>query len=217
MGLNLNQKISAIQTDESLYVAKDQNNGKQNYKYFNEDGLYSAIKPLLKKYGIRVKLTQTGAGEYFQDKGQWCFKAPGELQLIDIETGDIDSTDCEIDGGNFEYSKARTTAKTNTMKYELQKVFLLSSDDSLDVDSNKYQKQQENARKEQEKPKVVFTKDMEAVLKEIASDSQLGKDLKQKIVINLDGKPFRPENLKVIQNDTDLMNELMKMLESKEK
>lgn len=163
-------KLVAIQTE--LKAPKNLYNNFGKYSYRNAEGIQEALKPLLKKYGAFVILSD----DISEVGGRIYVKATAKLQ--DAESSDsIEVTafareaadkkgmdDAQITGATSSYAR----------KYALNGLFLL--DDTKDADTDEYHEQTQT-----QKP----TKKAQAAKKVPAADQ---------IICQRCGKPIQPFN-----------------------
>lgn len=137
--VGLLKKLTSVQS--ALKVPKDMYNSFGKYKYRSAEGILEALKPLLKKNGLTLKLSD----EVVQVGNRFYVMATATVS--DVETGistDVtsyareDETKKGMDG-----SQISGTASSYARKYALNGLFLI--DDSKDADTDEYRQQQDTA------------------------------------------------------------------------
>ena len=137
--IGLLKKLTSVQS--ALKVPKDMYNSFGKYKYRSAEGILEALKPLLKKNGLTLKLSD----EVVQVGNRFYVMATATVS--DVETGistDVtayareDETKKGMDG-----SQISGTASSYARKYALNGLFLI--DDSKDADTDEYRQQQDAA------------------------------------------------------------------------
>ena len=137
--VGLLKKLTTVQS--ALKVPKDMYNSFGKYKYRSAEGILEALKPLLKKNGLTLKLSD----EVVQVGSR--FYVMATATVTDVETGlstdttayaREDETKKGMDG-----SQISGTASSYARKYALNGLFLI--DDSKDADTDEYRQQQDAA------------------------------------------------------------------------
>lgn len=148
--LTLQQAISAIQSNMHSVLEMSGRNSmykSSDGKYFTESDVYAILKPLMEKYGltawIEAKDESKAEIKYIEHQKSWSYQREGYLivsktttqKVRDEERNVVEKIQIPIDiiGAHNEYQKCRGTAMTYTQKYELAKLFWLSTDE-LDAD-----------------------------------------------------------------------------------
>ena len=141
--LNIKEKLTCIQSE--LKAPKDQYNSFGKYNYRNAEDIQKALKPLEKKYNVATIIFDTVEAI----GGRIYVKATA--RLIDCESDAFIETtayarEAETKKG---MDDAQVTGATSSYarKYALNGLFML--DDTKDVDSEEYQKQKQEATKQQ--------------------------------------------------------------------
>jgi hypothetical protein len=141
--LNIKEKLTCIQSE--LKAPKDQYNSFGKYSYRNAEDIQKALKPLEKKYNVATIIFDTVEAI----GGRIYVKATA--RLIDCESDEFIETtayarEAETKKG---MDDAQVTGATSSYarKYALNGLFML--DDTKDVDSEEYQKQKQEAAKQQ--------------------------------------------------------------------
>lgn len=147
--MTIYEKLLAIQTE--LNAPKNLFNKFGGYSYRNCEGIFEAVKPLLKKYGCTMKVSDS----IYMVDGRYYVMATATI--IDIETGDresvtADAREAETKKGMDE-SQITGTASSYARKYALNGLLLI--DDAKDADTDEYHKQthQDNIKSEAEMAK----------------------------------------------------------------
>lgn len=143
---NISEKLVAIQTE--LKAPKNLYNSFGKYAYRNAEGIQEALKPLLKKYGVFVTLSDDIADV----GGRIYVKATAKIQdMTSSESIEVTAyareaetkkgmDDAQITGATSSYAR----------KYALNGLFLL--DDTKDADTDEYH-EQTNQNSAQKQPK----------------------------------------------------------------
>ena len=133
--MNIYEKLSAVQ--QELKAPKDKKNTFAGYTYRSAEGILEAVKPLLKKYGLNLILSD----EIVQEGGRTYVKAtawamdPEERQDVKVTAY---AREAEEKKG-LDVSQVTGTASSYARKYALNGLLLI--DDTKDPDTDEYQKQ----------------------------------------------------------------------------
>lgn len=137
--VGLLKKLASVQS--ALKVPKDMYNSFGKYKYRSAEGILEALKPLLKKNGLALKLSD----EVVQIGNR--FYVMATATVTDVETGlstDVTAYAREDESKKgMDGSQISGTASSYARKYALNGLFLI--DDSKDADTDEYRKQQDAA------------------------------------------------------------------------
>jgi hypothetical protein len=137
--VGLLSKLASVQSE--LKVPKDMYNSFGKYKYRSAEGILEALKPLLKKNGLALKLSD----EVVQIGSR--FYVMATATVTDVETGlstDVTAYAREDESKKgMDGSQISGTASSYARKYALNGLFLI--DDSKDADTDEYHKQQSAA------------------------------------------------------------------------
>ena len=126
-----------------LKVPKSQYNSFGKYNYRSQEDILEAVKPLLKKYGLHLNITD----EVVEVGGRVYVKA-----FVSIKDGDeiVTSTGYAREPENkkgMDESQITGTASSYARKYALNALFLI--DDTRDADTDEYKHQANKASSEQ--------------------------------------------------------------------
>jgi hypothetical protein len=137
--VGLLSKLASVQSE--LKVPKDLYNNFGRYNYRSAEGILEALKPLLKKNGLALKLSD----EVVQIGSR--FYVMATATVTDVETGlstDVTAYAREDESKKgMDGSQISGTASSYARKYALNGLFLI--DDSKDADTDEYHKQQSAA------------------------------------------------------------------------
>ncbi|CAI2172213.1 12658_t:CDS:1 [Funneliformis geosporum] len=138
--LNIYQKLQNIQS-RSTEVLKDNLNKFQNYNYYTEFQVLTFLKPLLKEQGLSIDFADLPSENYkveLVDKN-WIVQYWKQITLTNVDKPEekIISKIFAL-GSNQDISKAKGCAETYTVKYFLQKLFLVPTNDNLDPDRDQW-------------------------------------------------------------------------------
>lgn len=137
--VGLLKKLASVQS--ALKVPKDMYNSFGKYKYRSAESILEALKPLLKKNGLALKLSD----EVVQIGNR--FYVMATATVTDVETGlstDVTAYAREDESKKgMDGSQISGTASSYARKYALNGLFLI--DDSKDADTDEYRKQQDAA------------------------------------------------------------------------
>ena len=157
-----NKKLCSIQSE--LKAPKGQYNSFGKYKYRSCEDILESVKPLLKKYGCVLSLTD----EVVLIGDRYYIKATA--MLTDTET------DCGIGTVAFarepdekkgmDESQITGTASSYARKYALNGLFCI--DDTKDADTDEYQEQTKKVTKTKTVTKTVEMKDARDLLRQVA-------------------------------------------------
>ena len=138
--MNIYEKLSAVQ--QELKAPKDKKNTFAGYNYRSAEGILEAVKPVLKKYGATITLSD----EIVEIGGRIYVKATALFIEFENKTNDtvqfVAATayarEAEEKKG-LDPSQISGTASSYARKYALNGLFLI--DDTADPDTDEYQKQ----------------------------------------------------------------------------
>lgn len=135
--MNIYEKLSAVQ--QELKAPKDKKNTFANYTYRSAEGILEAVKPILKKYGLTLLLSdeiqQIGERTYVKATA-WAIDPAGQENLKISVTAY--AREAETKKG-LDDSQITGTASSYARKYALNGLLLI--DDTKDADTDEYQKQ----------------------------------------------------------------------------
>lgn len=135
--MNIYEKLSAVQ--QELKAPKDKKNTFANYSYRSAEGILEAVKPILKKYGLTLLLSdeiqQVGERTYVKATA-WAIDPDGQENLKISVTAY--AREAETKKG-LDDSQITGTASSYARKYALNGLLLI--DDTKDADTDEYQKQ----------------------------------------------------------------------------
>lgn len=142
--------LTEIQNE--LKVPKKRTNSFGGYKYRNAEDILEAVKPLLKKYGLELTISDSieavGARVYV--------KATAKLHGEDYDvTATAYAREAENKKGMDE-SQVTGTASSYARKYALNGLFLI--DDTKDADTDEYNEEVKNLELVQKKAKEKISK-----------------------------------------------------------
>lgn len=170
--MNIYEKLAAIQ--QELKAPKGQYNSFGKYNYRSCEDILEAVKPLLKKQGLLLRLMD----EIVQIGDRYYIKATAYISDTKSEEGTSNTAyarEAEAKGG-MDASQITGTASSYARKYALNGLFLI--DDTKDADTDEHAKQTGAEPKEEKK---VTDKQIE-LLKKIAAEQ--GKELDEESVKN---------------------------------
>ena len=132
-----NQALATIQHD--LNAPKSQYNSFGKYNYRSCEDILSALKPLLKKYGMTIVLSDeiVGVGDRYYIKATATL-SDGKTSLMNSAFAREDEVKKGMDGAQI-----TGTASSYARKYALNGMFAI--DDQKDPDTNENKLQQQNA------------------------------------------------------------------------
>jgi hypothetical protein len=135
--MNIYEKLSAVQ--QELKAPKDKKNTFANYTYRSAEGILEAVKPILKKYGLTLLLSdeiqQIGERTYVKATA-WAIDPAGQENLKISVTAY--AREAETKKG-LDDSQITGTASSYARKYALNGLLLI--DDTKDADTDEYQKE----------------------------------------------------------------------------
>jgi len=130
-----------------LKAPKDQKNTFGNYKYRSAEDILEAVKPLLFKYGLRLKISDKMVlqGDRYYVEASVTVKGYGEEDTVTAYARETDSKkgmdDSQVTGSTSSYAR----------KYALNGMFDI--DDTKDADSNEHTQQRQTPKVAQTRPK----------------------------------------------------------------
>lgn len=156
---NIDDKLLRIQTELKApkgQSAIDFKTGKTRYKYRSCEDILEAVKPILKKYGATITLTDELV--YIGDR--YYIKATAKIQ----NTSDSakDSRECiayarEVEeNGRMDPAQITGATSSYARKYALNGLLLI--DDTRDVDTNEFQEEKEKAKETPQKRETAAKK-----------------------------------------------------------
>lgn len=171
--MTIADKLVAIQTE--LKAPKNLYNSFGKYSYRNAEGIQEALKPLLKKYGAFVILSD----DISEVGGRIYVKATAKLQDAESSTSiEVTAFAREaVDKKGMDDAQITGATSSYARKYALNGLFLL--DDTKDADTDEYHEQTQTQKPQ--KP----TKKAQAVKNAPVSDQ---------IICQRCGKPIQPFN-----------------------
>lgn len=133
--MNIYEKLSAVQ--QELKAPKDKKNTFAGYNYRSAEGILEAVKPVLKKYGLTLILSddiEVKGDRYYVRATAWVLdpddKADFKVTAYAREA---------VDKKGLDVSQVTGTASSYARKYALNGLLLI--DDTKDADTDEYQKQ----------------------------------------------------------------------------
>jgi hypothetical protein len=130
-GKTLKGKIAWIQTHVGAVAKTGQVSfGNTRFSHMQEHGLINVIRPLMRLAGVGVMPGATSPGSWTQNGNVWVIDYA--LTIFDVET-DEELTRWFPNVGVDSADKGLNKAYTGAMKYALQKIFLVPTDD---IDDN---------------------------------------------------------------------------------
>ncbi len=134
--MNIYEKLAAVQ--QELKAPKDKKNTFGGYSYRSAEGILEAVKPVLKKYGLTLiisdEIQQVGDRTYVKATA-WAID-PEEKENLKVSVTAY-AREAETKKGMDE-SQITGTASSYARKYALNGLLLI--DDTKDADSDEYQK-----------------------------------------------------------------------------
>ena len=134
--MNIYEKLAAVQ--QELKAPKDKKNTFGGYNYRSAEGILEAVKPVLKKYGAAILLSD----EMVMTGGRIYVKATAEFLDTEAINDSVHVTayarEAEQKKGMDE-SQITGTASSYARKYALNGLLLI--DDTKDADTDEYAKQ----------------------------------------------------------------------------
>lgn len=133
--MNIYEKLAAVQ--QELKAPKDKKNTFAGYNYRSAEGILEAVKPVLKKYGLTLILSddiEVKGDRYYVRATAWVLdpddKADFKVTAYAREA---------VDKKGLDVSQVTGTASSYARKYALNGLLLI--DDTKDPDTDEYQKQ----------------------------------------------------------------------------
>ena len=158
--MNIYEKLAAVQ--QELKAPKDKRNTFGGYNYRSAEGILEAVKPVLKKHGLTLivsdEITETG-GRVYVKATAWAID-PEEKSEVKVTAY---AREPEMKKGMDE-AQITGTASSYARKYALNGLLLI--DDTKDADTDEYQKQ--TGAEEKQINKVMVGKADEKITKETA-------------------------------------------------
>lgn len=170
--MNIYEKLAAVQ--QELKAPKDKKNTFGGYTYRSAEGILEAVKPVLKKHGATITLSD----EIVEVGGRIYVKATAAFWPTD---GDVDlvivtafAREADQKKG-MDDSQITGTASSYARKYALNGLLLI--DDTKDADTDEYQKQTTaQVGSNMGKPDEKISKGTIALIQKMAKDAEV--DLK---------------------------------------
>lgn len=135
--MNIYEKLAAVQ--QELKAPKDKKNTFGGYTYRSAEGILEAVKPVLKKYGLTLiisdEIQQVGDRTYVKATA-WAID-PEEKENLKVSVTAY-AREAETKKGMDE-SQITGTASSYARKYALNGLLLI--DDTKDADTDEYQRQ----------------------------------------------------------------------------
>lgn len=169
---NVYMKLLQVQTE--LNAPKNRINKFGNYSYRSCEDILEAVKPILKKVGASIKLTDMIS--QFGDR----YYVNATAFFVDIETGEVVSSDAfareQDDKKGMDAAQVTGTSSSYARKYALNGLLLI--DDAKDPDTDEYRIESdakaEKSQKSDKKPAKKVAKEVDAsVLDEFVTNEQL--------------------------------------------
>ena len=168
--MNLFEKLAAVQ--QELKAPKDKKNTFAGYSYRSAEGILEAVKPVLKKYGVTILLSddiQEVGGRVYVRSTAW-FIDPAEHENMKV-TVTAYAREAEEKKG-LDQSQITGTASSYARKYALNGLLLI--DDTKDPDTDEYATQTGAAKKEDYgDPDALVSAETVALIKKMATDAKL--------------------------------------------
>lgn len=135
--MNIYEKLAAVQ--QELKAPKDKKNTFAGYTYRSAEGILEAVKPVLKKYGLTLiisdEIQQVGDRTYVKATA-WAIDPDGQENLKISVTAYAREAE---DKKGLDVSQITGTASSYARKYALNGLLLI--DDTKDADTDEYQTQ----------------------------------------------------------------------------
>lgn len=135
--MNIYEKLAAVQ--QELKAPKDKKNTFGGYSYRSAEGILEAVKPVLKKYGLTLiisdEIQQVGDRTYVKATA-WAID-PDEKENLKVSVTAY-AREADTKKGMDE-SQITGTASSYARKYALNGLLLI--DDQKDADTDEYQRQ----------------------------------------------------------------------------
>ena len=157
---NVYMKLLQVQTE--LNAPKNRKNTFGGYTYRSCEDILEAVKPILKKVGASIKLTDMIS--QFGDR----YYVNATAFFVDIETGEVVSSDAfareQDDKKGMDAAQVTGTSSSYARKYALNGLLLI--DDAKDPDTDEYRietdAKAEKSQKSDKKPAKKVTKEADA-------------------------------------------------------
>lgn len=216
--MNIYEKLSAVQ--QELKAPKDKYNSFGEYKYRSAEGILEAVKPVLKKYGATITLSD----EIVEIGGRIYVKATAKFIDVAAETK-ITSVEMTFSGGISVTAYAREaetkkglddaqitgTASSYARKYALNGLLLI--DDTKDPDTDEYQKQTGASKEAPKQEKTADPRENEIIdQKTVELIEQMAKDAD----VNLSAISTKPLKEFTNKQAGALIQSLRRRIETKE-
>lgn len=184
--MNIYEKLAAVQYE--LNAPKDKMNKFAGYTYRSAEGILEAAKPLLKKHGAMIilsdEIVEVGGRIYVKATATFidCEQKPKNESISDrifvvgIPSVTAYAREAEEKKG-LDVSQITGTASSYARKYALNGLLLI--DDAKDADTDEYATQTGQAPKKDSfgDPKARISKDTQDLIVKMASDAKI--ELKQ--------------------------------------
>lgn len=150
--LTLSEKLIAIQTE--LKAPKDKRNNFGGYSYRSAEGILEAVKPLLKKYGVLMTISDdvNMVGNHFYVKATVTVRSGQETAETSASAREEETK------RGMDAAQITGSASSYARKYALNGMFCI--DDTKDADTDEYMKQQQNAPVQQQPKGVTIPKEI---------------------------------------------------------
>lgn len=172
--MNIYEKLAAVQ--QELKAPKDKYNSFGEYKYRSAEGILEAVKPVLKKYGATITLSD----EIVEVGGRIYVKATALFLEFENKTNDtvkyiaVSAFAREPEEKKkMDSAQITGTASSYARKYALNGLLLI--DDTKDADTDEYQKQTGGEKKEMADPRENEIIDQKTVdlIEKMAKDAEV--------------------------------------------
>lgn len=205
--MNIYEKLSAVQ--QELKAPKDKKNTFAGYNYRSAEGILEAVKPVLKKYGLTLILSddiEVKGDRYYVRATAWVLdpddKADFKVTAYAREA---------VDKKGLDVSQVTGTASSYARKYALNGLFLI--DDTADPDSDEYQKQTGATKEAQKQEKTADPRENEIIdQKTVDLIEKMAKDAD----VNLSGISTKPLKDFTNKQAGALIQSLKRRIEAKE-
>ena len=135
--MNLFEKLAAVQ--QELKAPKDKKNTFAGYTYRSAEGILEAVKPVLKKYGVTILLSddiqEVGGRVYVRATAWFIDQAEKENMKVSVTAYAREAEDKK----GLDQSQITGTASSYARKYALNGLLLI--DDTKDPDTDEYARQ----------------------------------------------------------------------------
>lgn len=141
--MNIYEKLATVQ--QELKAPKDKKNTFAGYNYRSAEGILEAVKPLLKKYGLSLIISDEieQIGDRIYVKATAWVMDPEEKQDVKVTAYAREANEKK----GLDVSQVTGTASSYARKYALNGLLLI--DDTKDADTDEYAKQTEEKKDKQ--------------------------------------------------------------------